>query len=193
MKFGTKLSALPDNRIAGPYPPASAGKVRFERERGVTEVSATQGVGHVTALMAEDVAAERLELLQQIAAANIPVFLVKLLPSGISFALRKEQVNDAEALLEKSKQPYVLRRDLAMISIIAGAMRDLSGVMAIIYEALVGEGIRVQQTSDAYNAVHCLVPGEDAERAAKALRHRFDLPTELETPPQPEGVGLKSL
>ena len=65
--------------------------------------------------------------------------------------------------------------------------------MAIIYEALVGEGIRVQQTGDAYNAVHCLIPGDEAERAAGALRHRFDLPIELETPQQRDGVGLKPL
>ena len=75
--------------MTGSFPAASAGKVRFEKERGVTEVSVTNGIGHVTALMAENVAEERLELLKLIAAANIPVFLVKLLPNGIFLCIAR--------------------------------------------------------------------------------------------------------
>jgi len=51
----------------------------------------------------------------------------------------------------------------------------------------------VRQTGDAYNAVHCLVPGADAERAARALRQRFDLSETEESESTADGVGLKSL
>lgn len=197
-----KVSALRENLNKADVPAAQTGgpvrfeggRVRFEKERGVTEVGVVRGIGHVTIRVdGEKVAEGRLELLQDIAAATIPVFLVKLLPDGISFALRGANADAADELLKKSGHPYEFRRDLAMVSIIAGAMRDLSGVMAIIYEALVEEKISVRQTGDAYNAVHCLIPGADAERAATALRKRFDLPAEPETPQQTDGVGLKSL
>jgi len=172
----------------------SGGRVRFEKERGVTEVEVVRGIGHVTIRVdAEQAAERRLELLQNIAAAAIPVFLVKLLPDGMSFAIRGGDMDAAEELLKKAGEEFLLSRDLAMVSIIAGAMRDLSGVMAIIYETLVNEGILVRQTGDAYNAVHCLVPGADAERAARALRQRFDLSETEESESTADGVGLKSL
>jgi aspartate kinase len=167
--------------------------VHFEKERGVTDVSVTRGVAHVRVLLEEaEAATGRLTLLKRLAAANVPVFLVKLQRDGISFALREAQTEAGAALLKEEDVPHVLARDLALVTIIAGAMRDLSGIMAMIYEALVSEGIGVWQTGDAYNAVHCLVSGADAERAADALRAKFAL-----IPPpatgQNEGVGLKAL
>jgi len=168
--------------------------VHFERERGVTDVAVVCGIAHVTVHLDADAVAEtRLALLQRLAAANIPVFLVKLLPDGISFALREAQVESGAALLADANVYHTMVRDLALVTTLAGAMRDLSGVMAAIYEALVTEGIRVRQTGDAHNAVHCLVDGDAVERGAEALRARFALaPAPLETG-QPDGVGLKTL
>ena len=65
--------------------------------------------------------------------------------------------------------------DLGLVSTYAGAMRDLSGVLARIYRAVVGVNVPVVQTGDAYNAVHCLVPGDSADKAAEALRREFRL------------------
>lgn len=167
--------------------------VHFEKERGVTDVSVTRGVAHVRVLLAESEAAVgRLILLKRLAAANVPVFLIKLHADGISFAFREAQVEAGAALLREEDVPHVIARDLALVTITAGAMRDLSGIMAMIYDALVSEMINVWQTGDAYNAVHCLVSGADAARAADALRAKFAL-----TPPpatgQNEGVALKAL
>jgi len=168
--------------------------VHFERERGVTEVTAVHGIAHVTVHMEPDaVAAGRLTLLQRLAAANIPVFLVKLLPDGVSFALRESQVESGATLLREAGIAHTMARDLGLVTTIAGAMRDLSGVMAAIYEALVTEGIRVRQTGDAHNAVHCLVEGPAVERAAKALQEKFALTPTVTQIEQPDGVGLKTL
>lgn len=167
----------------------------FEKERGVTEVEVTRGIAHVTVrLNPERVAADRLALLKRFAKATVPVFLVKLLPTGISFALRAAQVETGTALLAELKEEmgaeYTLREDLGLVTTRAGAMRDLSGIMATIYEALVAEGITVQQTGDAYNAVHCLVPGELGDRAADALMKRLlnRTGTGVDAGPQ-EGAG----
>jgi aspartokinase len=86
-----------------------------------------------------------------------------------------------------------MARDLGLVTTIAGAMRDLSGVMATIYDALVTEGIRVWQTGDAHNAVHCLVDGGASGRAAEALRAKFTLTPTAPEAGQPDGVGLKTL
>jgi len=156
--------------------------VHFEKERGITEVVVVRGNAHIVARFpVGKVAEERLTLLQTLAAENVPVFLVKLIPEGLTFALRESHVEAGAVLLTAQNVNHVLQRDLAAITIMAGAMRDLSGIMAAIYEALVSAGITVRQTGDAYNAVQCLVDGTEADRAASALRERFGLAREAET------------
>lgn len=160
--------------------------VHFEKERGITDVAVVRGIAHIVATFPEGQAAEeRLTLLQTLAAENVPVFLVKLIPSGLTFALREGHVEAGAVLLVTQKVNHVLQRDLGAVTIMAGAMRDLSGVMAAIYEALVSEGITVRQTGDAYNAVQCLVDGSDADRAAQVLRERFGLAEAAETSAEP--------
>jgi aspartokinase len=176
-----------------------ADAVHFEKERGVTEVSVMGGIAHATIILPQgNVSGGQLELLQRLAAANIPVFLIKLLPNGLSFALRESVVDSGNTLLTETGLSYTLRRNLSLITIIAGAMRDLSGVMASIYEALISENTRVHQTGDAHNAVHCLVSGEQADSAATALRKMFALQDSTiadgaATPESPAGVGPKVL
>lgn len=176
-----------------------ADAVHFEKERGVTEVLVQSGIAHATVTLPPgNVEAGRLELLQRLAAANIPVFLIKLLPHGISFALRESVTDAGSELLASTGHTYMLRRDLAQVTIYAGAMRDLSGVMASIYEALTTENIRVYQTGDAHNAVHCLISGAHQELAVTTLRETFALQQMFvedgsDAPESPEGVGSKVL
>jgi aspartokinase len=165
--------------------------VHFEKERGVTEVRVDPPVTHASVyLPAERLATERLSLLRSLAAAGIPIFLVKLLPDGISFAVRADSAAACEALLSERDVRHDLLRDLVPLSIVAGAMRDLSGVMAAIYDALNGAGVRVEQTGDAYNAVLCLVERASAARAADALEQRFALGDYAHNmPSEPAGPG----
>ena len=161
----------------------SSNALQFEKERGVTEVGVTRGIAHVTIHFSDiTLVGRRLSVLRRFAEANLPVFLVKLLPLGISFALRQPQITGGVALLDTLTGElglrYILRDDLALVTTRAGAMRDLSGIMATIYDALVAQDVAVRQTGDAYNAVHCLVPGEAADRAAAALRTSFALNSE---------------
>lgn len=173
---------------------ARSASLHFERERGVTDVQVTRGVAHVTVrLAADNVAGERLSLLQALAAANVSLFLIKLHPNAISFAMRADVVAAGENLLRTRGFDYTLLRDLGLVATVAGAMRDLSGVMARIYEAMVSANIRVCQTGDAYNAVLCLVAGDETDRAAEALHKAFA----LSEPPGPtrsnREPGLKAL
>lgn len=176
---------------------APSALVRFERERGVTHVQVTRGLAHVTvSLPKENAAGERLALLQDLAANTVSIFLIKLGPCAISFAVRADAVAPCESLLKNRGSQYLLLRDLGLVATVAGAMRDLSGVMARIYETMVGAGIRVRQTGDAYNAVLCLVAGDDVDRAAEALQNAFAL-GETERPDKPAepdpGTRLKAL
>jgi aspartokinase len=150
--------------------------VHFERERGVTEIRVQRNVAHITVQLADaDIGSGRLGVLQTLAASSVPVFLVKLLPTGLSFAIRGENSDACRSALAEIGVSYTFIEDLSVVTTIAGAMRDLSGIMASIYEELNEVGVRVQQTGDAYNAVLCLVAGSLSEKAAQALRRRFSL------------------
>lgn len=151
-------------------------RVEFERERGVTEVTVHPNLTHVTVRFPlENLPARRLQLLHDLAKSAIPIFLVKLQTDGLSFAVRESHIAACEERLAAAGCDFRLSRDLALVSTIAGAMRDLSGVIAQIYEALISAHVRVRQTGDAYNAVLVLVAGDEADRAAVALRERFSL------------------
>ncbi|MES2463776.1 MAG: ACT domain-containing protein [Armatimonadota bacterium] len=172
--------------------------VHFEKERGVTEIRILRSVAHVAVnLEPTDIGSGRLKVLQSLAASSVPVFLVKLLPDGLSFAIRGESVDSCKTALEQTEVPFKLIPDLSVITTIAGAMRDLSGIMAAIYQTLNHAGIRVQQTGDAYNAVLCLVDGRLSDKAAQALRKKFSLDDSGEFEPVREaevpGAGLKAL
>jgi aspartate kinase len=149
--------------------------ISFERERGVTDVRVS---GAMAYLIVHDRDRQHLRLLKGLADAAVPVRLVKFRPDGVSFALRQTHLDAAVAVLQKYDLNYTSQSDLAIVSTIAGAMRDLSGIIAQIFEALIEAGVSVHQTGDAYNAVHCLVDAATAERAVEALRVRFDVAPE---------------
>jgi aspartokinase len=154
----------------------SSAAMQFERTRGVTQVRVTPGLTHVEVKLPSD---QRLALLRTLAEQKIPVLMVNLCETGLSFAVRQESTESCTHALSKTSYEITLGPDKTLISVIAGAMRDLSGVIAQIYDVLHEEGIALRQTSDAYDAVHVLVDGPDAERARLALEKRF-----------PEGGGV---
>jgi hypothetical protein len=148
----------------------SSAAMQFERSRGVTQVRAVVGLAHVDIVAPPQ---QRLPLLRTLAQRKIPVFMVAFTHEGISLVVRQDSAAACEAALQSIGHPFTLTADQTLISVIAGAMRDLSGVIAQIYDALHEEGIAILRTGDAYDAVHVLVSGPEADRAQKALEARF--------------------
>lgn len=182
-------------QTASSGPARGSASVSFERERGVTRVATRRGLAHVTVhLPAQEEAGARLAVLQALAQAGVPVFLVKLAPGALSFAVRADAVARCEELLATGlwgggAPRFTLLRDLGLVTVLAGAMRDLSGVMARIYEALVQAGVAVRQTGDAYNAVILLVAGSELDQAARVLRQTFALAAEDADDEEGDGPG----
>ena len=145
---------------------------QFEKERGVTQIRVMPGIVHLR-LRLPSGSADALPELRALADANVPVFLVKLIPDGLSLAVRDSHFARCEALLKQRERTFVSQPEMALVSVIAGAMRDLSGIMAEIYEALQNAHVAIRQTGDRYDAVHILVAGSDAEKAREALATRF--------------------
>jgi aspartokinase len=183
-----KSNAVKEDNVEQVSPPASsptlpavgsptvAGSplVRFEKDPGVTEMQVQTEIVHAAIhLPAATQNSERLRVLETLASAQIPLFLIKMQPSGLSFALHERYAESSENILKGAGVSYHFTRNLVMVSPVAGAMRDLSGIMAQIYEALVLADVAILQTGDSYNAVHCLIPAHDAERAVASLTRQL--------------------
>ena len=117
----------------------------------------------------------RLRLLEVLAQERVPINQVKLLPDGLCFVISENHASACRKLLSAEKGEVTVLENMALISTIAGAMRDLSGVIARICEALLSASIPNRQVGDAYDAVLCLVPSGDAPRAVAALKEQFGL------------------
>ncbi|MBC8101845.1 MAG: hypothetical protein H7Z41_04575, partial [Cytophagales bacterium] len=95
--------------------------VHFEKERGVTEIRILREVAHVTVSLPDhQLGEDRLKVLQSLAAHTVPVFLVKLLPTGFSFAVRGGSVAAAESALEAHRTEFGMVQGLCVVTTVAG-------------------------------------------------------------------------
>lgn len=152
-------------------------EIYFERERGVYDVVVAANVAHVEAAFppGAESALQAARLLDAIANAGISVFLVKLHTAEISFAVEASRAAEAEEVLNRAGYATTARRDLAVLSVVASSMRDLTGVLVGIADALDAADAKQYGVGDSHNAVQVLVSADRAEVAARKLRETFAL------------------
>ncbi len=160
---------------AGPNNQAS--NLSFERVRGVNNIIITYNVAHaVINLEADSSRFERiLAALRSLANSDIPIFLLKLHSSALTLAMDGVDADRAQKALEASGFKIDLRADLAVVAVQADSMRDLSGVMVQIADALFAAGARLFETGDSHNSVQALIEGIKVESAVQSLLKTFAL------------------
>src|SRR5690349_16529069 len=108
--------------------------VSFERERGVYQILVTPDLAHVVVTVGAD--SERggrvLRVFRTLADENIPLFLIKLHRTAVSFAIESAHVPRLQACLQGVASDCTVRPDLVLLTILASSMRDLTGVMVSI-------------------------------------------------------------
>ena len=154
-----------------------ASNLAFERERGVNHILITRNVAHVVIRIEEDASRyERiLEALRSLANSHIPIFLLKLHSSALTLAFAGVDAQAAAKALHDSGFKTHLREDLAIVAVQADSMRDLSGVMVQIADALFMASARLYETGDSHNSVQALIEGSKVEAAVKSLLQTFTL------------------
>jgi aspartate kinase len=159
-----------------PYPPKH---LYFERETGVYDVDVTDAVAHVIAAVGppEGRAERVVRLFRAVADAGIPVFLAKLHGQEVSFAVEAERLSDVERVLAGTGYAYRARRDLAIVTVHASTMRDLTGVMVRIADALQLAQARMYGAGDSHSSVQCLIDGHSASAALNRLKAAFKVET----------------
>ena len=155
----------------------AARPVSFERERGVYNVLVTRDVAHaVVKVGAEADRSDRIQrVLSLLAAESIPIFLIKLHRTAVTFAVDGALTPRVESCLNNHGIQIRTRRDLALLTIVASSMRDLTGVMVMIADALHEAGARLYGTGDSHNSVQCLIEDGRVEAARRQLSATFGL------------------
>jgi len=177
------IVVISNETVGGPR--TGQAHVQFEKERGVTAVTAEGEYSHlmVTLHAAQPRARQELDIYRLLAENGVSINLVKLhrsSRSSLSFVVEQEQAGSARALLIGAGfSTAVSDRPVSMVSVVAGGMRGLSGIMARIAGALLRSGIPIVQTGDAPDTVFCLVDVDFAGKAVQALRAEFQVPAPL--------------
>lgn len=153
--------------------------VTFERERGVHAIQVTHDVAH--AVMAIDSeacpthAAGVQFLLRALNDAQIPLFLIKLHRTAITAGLAGVYLPKLEEAMAREGIRVKTRRDLSLIIVKAALMRETSGVMVQISDALVAAKANLFQTGDSHNSVQCLIEADRTDAALSELCKTFHL------------------
>ena len=153
-----------------------ASNLSFERERGVNNILITRNVAHVVISIEENASRflRILEALKSLANNDVPIFMLKLHSSALTLAFAGADAHKAKTALNASGFKTLLREDLAVVAVQADSMRDLSGVMVQIADALFTAGARLYETGDSHR-VQALIEGPKVEAAVKSLLTTFNL------------------
>ncbi|MDE2126142.1 MAG: hypothetical protein KGJ62_06095 [Armatimonadetes bacterium] len=163
--------------------------VAFERERGVVAVEVTRQVCHAVIDVGDgdDRPTRILNTFQTLATAHVPVFLIKLHRTAVTLGLAGLDAERAEAAIASGGMQVRLRCDLALIVVRASSMRDLSGIMSQIADALFVVGAHMLATGDSHSTVQCIIEDDRANAVAQELATVFGLePSGIVQRPLPE-------
>jgi aspartate kinase len=166
----------------GSRPQGSRAHAPFEKERGVTSVTAGENsyTYLVVSLGQDDTGRElrELDVYQRLFDRGISINLVKLHRPGLSFIVEEADGPAAESLLAEAGYETACTPAVSLVFVYAAGMRGLSGVMSRLSGALLRAGVPLVQTADGPDTVFCLVEKARRQAALAALREEFRVPPE---------------
>jgi aspartate kinase len=117
------------------------------------------------------------------AGVNVDMIVQNVSAEGhtdISFTLPKDEVPNAERILEKlageiDAAGVTCDLDVAKVSLIGAGMKSHPGVAADMFDALAEAGVNIEIISTSSIRVSCVVRAADVERAVRAVHDRFGL------------------
>lgn len=152
-------------------------RYHIEQERGVTQVSVTSLFAHVCVKIPSDLnrVARQVEALETVAQQGIIISFTKIHDEWITFAIPQHQADTCSKVLKEAGFDINVVSNLSLVTTTAGNMRELWGVMSQIADTLIANGIYTVEVGDSYADVRCLIPEQQAERAAELLRNHFGI------------------
>lgn len=185
-KFGVPVRVLHSQRAGGDQ----RGTVVVPEDglmesRVVSSVVLKRGVGRVSIRGLKNAPGVQAAVFTPLAQAHIPVDDIIQEDDGpgtigLTFTLDKADLADANAALQKiaptlGAQALRIDSGLCTVSAVGAGMRTSSGVAAVMFQALAGEGIMVENITTSEIRISCVVNERDGERAVRSVHRAFGL------------------
>lgn len=116
-----------------------------------------------------------IDLLQEIAKAEISIDLINIFPDYKVFTIDKQCKGELEDLLKIEGFEYSIVEKCCKVTVIGERMTGVPGVMARIVKAFAKAGIEILQTADSLTTIGCLIKEEMVSCAVNALHDEFGL------------------
>ncbi|MFT3685092.1 MAG: aspartate kinase [Phycisphaerales bacterium] len=99
---------------------------------------------------------------------------------GLTFTLDKSDLPEVNAALQQvaptlGAQALRIDSGLCTVSAVGAGMRTSSGVAAVMFQALAGEGITVENITTSEIRISCVVNEKEGERAVRCVHRAFGL------------------
>jgi len=100
--------------------------------------------------------------------------------NDISFTIREENIKEAKSIIEKIQKKlkaggYIIKDNVAKVSIIGIGMRSHSGVASRMFNSLAKAGINIEMISTSEIKISCIINRKDAKKAVRVLANEFNL------------------
>lgn len=150
-------------------------ETQFEMPRGINKVEVRPGylTAHVTGLSPDNLAQERVAVLQQLKSAQISIDFLKLTDRGLSFCAVQSAEADLRAALDQTGYPTTIKSGRCIVLAHAANMRDEEGLIARIISEVVGTGVEIDHLGDMHDRVLLVMDSSDAEKVAARITERL--------------------
>lgn len=145
-------------------------ETEFEKRRGISRIETRLGYcqTHIFDL-AGDLTAERLRVLDAIAAIGISIDFLKLTPSGLSFLAPETRSGELESALTTAQVGHQVIANRAIVLVHAVNMRDEEGLIANIARAAIAAGSTLDHVSDMHDRMLLVVDARTADAFSESL------------------------
>lgn len=118
-----------------------------------------------------------LEMFRRVADAGISIDQVTINQAGVAFVVNGDLGHDIRSLLGDLNLAVRVREGCSKLSIVGAGMRDATGVVHQIVQALSQANVEIIHCTDSNVTVSILVPQADVARAETAVHDQFHLDT----------------
>jgi aspartate kinase len=142
----------------------------FEKPRGVSRVEIRDGFAQVQVDgLGEPEAEARIEVVRQIAEADVSLDFLKLTPNGLSFLVPESSAKAAEAALANGRARFRILAPRSIVMVHAVNMRDEEGLIARIVSQAIGTGLTLEHLGDMHDRILIVLESGDAKKLAQHL------------------------
>lgn len=143
-----------------------------QKDRLITAVTSRSDIFFVEINVEEN---RVLDIFTSLRKSEISADFINIRTDLVSFIVNSEHRSQLDKILSSSNWKYIIRNDVAKVSIVGGGITGQPGIMAQLASALNDAGIDIIQATDSSITISCLVKKCREKKALNVLHRAFKL------------------